>query len=420
MPSGHNKELLGCHTLRGCVDWNPIRITIKILINVTPFVGVWIETRMLSLARPDPESHTLRGCVDWNFISSHFDIKPWVTPFVGVWIETSRNQLIYVTYVVTPFVGVWIETTWKWQESCGMQRHTLRGCVDWNIFIRRYKSNFYFVTPFVGVWIETPLPVRQLADWNVTPFVGVWIETTSKMCHLKYTPSHTLRGCVDWNFLYIQLSTWRLESHPSWVCGLKLFYYINTLDIKSHTLRGCVDWNSTTFASVISIFSHTLRGCVDWNKESGELYDAYKGHTLRGCMDWNRKQILFSEPTWKSHFCENVPLIVNKLQRQKIWFGIFFKRTQFSIIQQTLVICVQNVSPSATAFVSSGHCIRLLQLSDSTPSAIAFVSFGHRIRLLRAPDSTPSATAFDSFCHRSRLIRLMHSTPSANAAVSFC
>ena len=232
------------HTLRGCVDWNPIRITIKILINVTPFVGVWIETRMLSLARPDPESHTLRGCVDWNFISSHFDIKPWVTPFVGVWIETSRNQLIYVTYVVTPFVGVWIETTWKWQESCGMQRHTLRGCVDWNIFIRRYKSNFYFVTPFVGVWIETPLPVRQLADWNVTPFVGVWIETTSKMCHLKYTPSHTLRGCVDWNFLYIQLSTWRLESHPSWVCGLKLFYYINTLDIKSHTLRGCVDWNS--------------------------------------------------------------------------------------------------------------------------------------------------------------------------------
>ena len=211
---------------------------------------------------------------------------------------------------------------------------------------------------------------------------------------------------------------------------------------RCHTLRGCVDWNLVTsihdtrklvtpFVGVwieteytlpdrALFWRHTLRGCVDWNKKSGELYDAYKGHTLRGCMDWNRKQILFSEPTWKSHFCENVPLIVNKLQRQKIWFGTFFKRTQFSIIQQTLVICVQNVSPSATAFVSSGHCIRLLQLSHSTPSAIAFVSFGHRIRLLRAPDSTPSATAFDSFCHRSRLIRLMHSTPSVNAAVSFC
>lgn len=95
----------------------------------------------------------------------------------------------------------------------------------------------------------------------------------------------------------------------------------------------------------------------------------------------------------------------------------FFKRTQFSIIQQSLVISVQNVSPPATAFVSSGHCIRFLQLSHSTPSAIAFVSFGHRIRLLRAPDSTPSATAFDSFSQCSRLIQPTQSSPSATAAV---
>ena len=32
---------------------------------------------------------------------------------------------------------------------------------------------------------------------------------------------------------------------------------------------------------------------------------------------------LMYEPTWKSHFYENVPLIVNKLQWQKIWFGTF-------------------------------------------------------------------------------------------------
>ena len=67
------------------------------------------------------------------------------------------------------------------------------------------------------------------------------------------------------------------------------------------------------------------------------------------------------------------------------------------IIQQSLVISVQNVSPPATAFVSSGHSIRLLWALHSTPSAIAFVSFGHRIRLLRAPNSTPSATAAVSF-----------------------
>ena len=59
----------------------------------------------------------------------------------------------------------------------------------------------------------------------------------------------------------------------------------------------------------------------------------------------------------------------------------FFKWTQFSIIPQSLVISVQNVSPPATAFVSSGHCIRLLQPSHSSPSATAFDSFSHRSRM---------------------------------------
>ena len=34
------------------------------------------------------------------------------------------------------------------------------------------------------------------------------------------------------------------------------------------------------------------------------------------------------ESTWKSHFYENVPLIVNKLQRQKNMIRDFFKWTQ--------------------------------------------------------------------------------------------
>lgn len=71
----------------------------------------------------------------------------------------------------------------------------------------------------------------------------------------------------------------------------------------------------------------------------------------------------------------------------------FFKWTQFSIIQQSLVISVQNVSPPATAFDSFGHRIRLLQQSHSSPSVTAFDSFSHRIRLLQPQHSTPSATA---------------------------
>ena len=33
-----------------------------------------------------------------------------VTPYVGVWIETAMYKLIIAKIGVTPYVGVWIET----------------------------------------------------------------------------------------------------------------------------------------------------------------------------------------------------------------------------------------------------------------------------------------------------------------------
>ena len=32
-----------------------------------------------------------------------------------------------------------------------------------------------------------------------------------------------------------------IESHPAWVCGLKLTFIRNSVFFLSHTLRGCVD-----------------------------------------------------------------------------------------------------------------------------------------------------------------------------------
>ena len=32
-----------------------------------------------------------------------------------------------------------------------------------------------------------------------------------------------------------------IESHPAWVCGLKLSFANKNTQKKSHTLRGCVD-----------------------------------------------------------------------------------------------------------------------------------------------------------------------------------
>ena len=53
---------------------------------------------------------------------------------------------------------------------------------------------------------------------NVTPCVGVWIET-----------GHTLTYDCG------------AESHPAWVCGLKLSPKNEHHFLGGHTLRGCVD-----------------------------------------------------------------------------------------------------------------------------------------------------------------------------------
>ena len=59
-----------------------------IIREVTPHVGVWIET--------------------FTFILSSFPEN--VTPHVGVWIETVNSKATAAAWLVTPHVGVWIET----------------------------------------------------------------------------------------------------------------------------------------------------------------------------------------------------------------------------------------------------------------------------------------------------------------------
>ena len=76
------------HTLRGCVDWNKLSFAVLMIVQVTPFVGVWIETCRSRPKRDGLSGHTLRGCVDWNTFDLGIVAYAFVTPFVGVWIET--------------------------------------------------------------------------------------------------------------------------------------------------------------------------------------------------------------------------------------------------------------------------------------------------------------------------------------------
>ena len=159
-------------------------------------MGVWIET-FAGDARKLLLSHTLRGCVDWNTMFSNDG--PIKEPSHPAWVCGLKPQ--------------------KKQRCNSTRCHTLRGCVDWNSLYLLY-----------------------IHEEVVTPCVGVWIETTG-------IP-------VFWN------SVW---SHPAWVCGLKQANNADYPDIASHTLRGCVDWNFDNANTWDPEPGHTLRGCVDWN-----------------------------------------------------------------------------------------------------------------------------------------------------------
>ena len=70
----------------------------------------------------------------------------------------------------------------------------------------------------MGVWIETLWESKNTNVLKVTPCVGVWIETDLSALSIRAT-----------------------ESHPAWVCGLKLLLAMLLELLLSHTLRGCVD-----------------------------------------------------------------------------------------------------------------------------------------------------------------------------------
>ena len=119
---------------------------------VTPCVGVWIETLLTGQ----------RG---------HFEL---VTPCVGVWIETWQNTPNMKLYSVTPCVGVWIET------AC-----------------QSYEAFCNIVTPCVGVWIET-LTFAQ--NFNLNESHPAWVcglKPDNTDLSLWKVKGHTLRGCVD-------------------------------------------------------------------------------------------------------------------------------------------------------------------------------------------------------------------------------
>ena len=98
-------------------------------INVTPCVGVWIETKLTTKKKPKYWSHPAWVCgLKPNCLNGSLTVTL-VTPCVGVWIET---KLTFNSRDIAVSHPAWV---------CGLKlycegktnvpiRHTLRGCVD--------------------------------------------------------------------------------------------------------------------------------------------------------------------------------------------------------------------------------------------------------------------------------------------------
>ena len=88
---------------------------------------------------------------------------------------------------------------------------------------QRWKEvvQFSSVTPCVGVWIETRHCQTMSERQAVTPCVGVWIET---MRFYDIGESPLVTPCVGvWiETLKVKRLLICIQSHPAWVCGLKL------------------------------------------------------------------------------------------------------------------------------------------------------------------------------------------------------
>ena len=89
----------------------------------------------------------------------HHDIQLFaeyaVTPFVGVWIETKLSYILNLDTFVTPFVGGWIESFWDCRKRNKKASHPSWVCGLKLVGVQR-DGHSVSVTPFVGVWIETP------------------------------------------------------------------------------------------------------------------------------------------------------------------------------------------------------------------------------------------------------------------------
>ena len=222
----------------------------------------------------------------------------------------------------------------------------------------------------MGVWIETDLLDKYILCVESHPS---WVCGLKLFCLIKTKGkvSHTLRGCVDWNALISYVLGIIVGSHPSWVCGLKLGINIHLLSNHlSHPSWVC---GLKLVDRIIVIFKtgHTLRGCVDWNLED---------------MDWSDISVAESHPSWvcglkPEWWCGWRLCWDSHTLRGCVDWNILTACSWASLGGHTLRGCVDWNSPTCVAFftASASHPSWVCGLKQTGDSSNADVS-SHTLR----------------------------------------
>ena len=98
-----------------------------------------------------------------------------VAPYVGAWIETIRSRYNACCWIVAPYVGAWIETT-----ICGIVTVAGVSLPTWERGLKRRPGmKVFFSELSLPTWERGLKRNKKLCGCcrTVAPYVGAWIET---------------------------------------------------------------------------------------------------------------------------------------------------------------------------------------------------------------------------------------------------
>ena len=150
-------------------------------------------------------------------------------------------------------MGVWIETTLWVNTDQSISSHPTWVCgLKRTYYWKTEQDNMSHPTWVCGLKLSYPSCLPCVVP--VTPYVGVWIETLSRPDYPSGSISHTLRGCVDWNFDYL-----------FYFCFHKVTPCVGIYGLEHCSLVGQV-YGRTVSIRPLMYFSPGFWFCYDWKK----------------------------------------------------------------------------------------------------------------------------------------------------------